>query len=325
MNTILVINNSSRHLQTSSTSTSTSVWSPGSTTTTSSTESSPSRRKKQSTQQQLETSATQTTPTRSESLPKGFRPVRLGQPPTSLDLNQLGPDNRLQPRQQSLPSSFQTPNHLQNINNNHILDAGPLSPSTISEISIETSTTPKQVQHPHGHQQTQHQQHPGHHVQSSLSPDPSSPQLKYWTLPRNISIGSSKDNREPDFYGPSSDADALFSVGGERRPDPSSSSFLKRIDSDEPPPPNARFLYETPSAKYFTLPVRTSHTSDQMRDTDSTEPQPQRPASAYSVPAPSKYPGIGPVTENGIPLALRSVSSTKSDITSFYFVINKRF
>lgn len=205
-------------------------------------------------------SATQTTPTRSESLPRGFRPVRLTtfqQPPnnTSSDNTSNNVNNNINNNNNTSANNNNQGNHdsVPHPNIDQVLDPGPLSPSTISEISIETSDTAKQSQR--------------------VTP-PSSPQLKYWTLPRNISIGSKE-------------------TGGE---------IVKRIETDQPPPPNAKFEYESPSTKYFTLPVKTSSSSEKPRS-----------ASAHSVPAPAKYPGIGPVTENGIPLALRSVCSQDID------------
>ena len=215
-------------------------------------------------------------------MPRGFRPVRLTtfqQQPTVTQSQ----SNKIAPTLDTALNNSTSSNHNVNNNNNNNItsannnnqqapstsindhshphpsnldqDLGPLSPSTISEISIETSDTTAK--------------------QQRLSP-PSSPQLKYWTLPRNISIGSNKD------------ADRTF--GKLER-----GEIVGRIETNQGPPSNAKLVYESPSSKYFTLPVKTSSSSEKPR--------------SHSVPAVPKYPGIGPVTENGIPLALRSVSS----------------
>lgn len=266
------------------------VWSPGSTTTTSSTESL-GRHERKHHHPVTTASATQTTPTRSESLPRGFRPVRLTtfqqQPTVTQSQSNTAPTLDTTLNNSTSSNHNNNNNNITSANNNNQQapctsindhshphpsnldqDLGPLSPSTISEISIETSDTKQQ----------------------RLSP-PSSPQVKYWTLPRSISIGSSKDS-------PAGSKDRRF--GGVER------EAVRRTET----PSDAKLVYESPS-KYFTLPVKTSSTSEKPR--------------SHSVPAVPKYPGIGPVTENGIPLALRSVSSnsflarSSYSPTSFFF------
>lgn len=135
---------------------------------------------------------------------------------------------------------------------------GPLSPSTMSEASVATGGAAQR--RPSG---------------LGSSPPASPGALKYWTLPRHISVGSKADR----------DSDSDHRRRGEL-------TAIKQIETDEPPPPNARFLYETETAKYFTVPVSTL----------------ERTKSTVSVPAAKKYDGIGPVNESGVPLALRTVS-----------------
>ncbi|RWS09395.1 uncharacterized protein B4U79_04172 [Dinothrombium tinctorium] len=89
-----------------------------------------------------------------------------------------------------------------------------------------------------------------------ISPPPS-PLQRYWTLPRQVA-STSKDD------------------------------YVKQVVTDKAPPPEAKFLYETPSTKYYTLPTSVTERS------------------ATTIPAPPKFDGIGPVDGSGIPLTLRT-------------------
>lgn len=86
---------------------------------------------------------------------------------------------------------------------------------------------------------------------------------KYWTLPRHVATGSKLQYED----------------------------LPQRIVTDQSPPPDANFLYETPTAKYYTLPTKSLEKQTKVV---------QR--------APSKPEGIGPLNEAGIPITTKQVS-----------------
>lgn len=107
---------------------------------------------------------------------------------------------------------------------------------------------------------------------------PSPDDRKYWTLPRphHQREMSTKDEEEL--------VSKLTSEGA------------KQVVTEKAPPSNAKFILESPSTKYYTLP--TSHV-ETVRTT--------------TLPPPPKFEGIGPVSEDGVPLALRTVSNQQSN------------
>ncbi|RWS30325.1 sorbin and SH3 domain-containing protein 2-like isoform X28, partial [Leptotrombidium deliense] len=183
------------------------IWSPGSTTTTSSESTT-------TTIPATTASATQTTPTKvdakASTLPHGFRPVSFE--PSELEPSLLAIDTSL-------------------ANSNP--DTSLLSPSSVSETSIDTS---KQV----------------------TSRSPQSPITKYWTLPRHAS--------KEDY----------------------NAAAIRQVVTDKAPPPEAHFLYETPTTKYYTLPTAVTEKT------------------TTAISAPKKFEGIGPTDESGLPISLRT-------------------
>ena len=133
-----------------------------------------------------------------------------------------------------------------------------------------------------------------HHLQNIKEVyDPNqtiAPTHKYWTLPRNIATATKTQYLIEDEelgYKPEvrqSSHPQLHQRTTERH-------IHRQIITDQSPPPNAKYIYETEDTKYFTLP------------TEPTEVTTIRKV----IPAPPKSEGIGPVDENGIPLALKSV------------------
>jgi len=111
--------------------------------------------------------------------------------------------------------------------------------------------------------------------------DPQSPPIhKYWTLPRNIATATKLQYQIEDEQ-------------EHKQPASTTTHIHRQIISDLPPPSNAKFICETEDAKYYTLP------SDSIETVTTT--------TRKVIPAPPKSEGIGPVTESGIPIALKSV------------------
>jgi hypothetical protein len=202
---------------------------------------------------------------------------------------------------QDVTSSEASPD-LMNMGNNHsmnLLDADAaicLSPSSMSEISIETAMTSKPA--------------------ATVFSPPSSPQLreavaeeeeqhgnKFWTLPRSISMGK-KESQEQSH--------------------PSYPKTLKRHETIDVPPSASKTDFESLEKKYFTLPSTSSHqppssqvvgpqskttgvASASSLDSHARSSIPSAVTSVTSASAPVlKYQGIGPVNEQGIPLSARS-------------------
>ena len=65
---------------------------------------------------------------------------------------------------------------------------------------------------------------------------------------------------------------------------------IGQIVTDKEPPKDAKFIFESPTTKYYTLP--TVSTSEK---------------TTVSISAPKKLEGIGPLNESGVPLSLRTV------------------
>ena len=212
---------------------------------------------------------------------------------------------------QDATSSEPSPDLL-NINNNNnnnlsLLDPDAaicLSPSSMSEISIETAMTSKPA------------------ASSAFSP-PSSPQLreaaeeqaeqpeqaedhgkKFWTLPRSISMGQREE---------------VPSAESKRE-----RGLLKRHETIDVPPSSHEPVLLSSEKKFFTLPssssshvtttktagVASSSSLDSHARTESLYPShisAVAGASTSSASAPVlKYQGIGPVNEQGVPLSARS-------------------
>lgn len=113
---------------------------------------------------------------------------------------------------------------------------------------------------------------------------PTSADRKYWTLPRQQHHHHQHRGDDTSGVGASmkgEDEDLPPSLGGEG---------VQQVITDKEPPPNAKFLFESPTTKYYTLP--TSHSESR----------------TVTLPPPPKYDGIGPVNETGVPLSLRTVS-----------------
>ena len=108
-------------------------------------------------------------------------------------------------------------------------------------------------------------------VQRHITPPSSSPSItpthKYWTLPRNVAASKKLLFHDQEFH--------------------------HQIITDQPPPPNARFLCETDEAKYFTLPASTIELTTSKKQTD----------------AHIKTKGIGSIDDSGIPTSLKSVNN----------------
>ena len=289
------------------------VWSPGSTTTSCSSNNSPVASKKKI---QTIAQSTQTTPTkvpgdafssapvltsssRFEVTPTVTTTLAASAPSMTTSMVSHMKDEPLIILE-DVTSSEASPD-LMNINNNvNLLDADTaicLSPSSMSEISIETAMTSK----PTG---------------TVFSP-PSSPQLrdavadqegdhgnKFWTLPRTISMGMKDDSSQ------------------EEKSHPSHQRTLKRHETIDVPPSKTDF--ETLEKKYFTLPSSSSHqpssshvigpqskttgvASASSLDYHTRSSLPSGVPSGTSASAPVlKYQGIGPVNEQGVPLSARS-------------------
>ena len=135
------------------------------------------------------------------------------------------------------------------------------------------------------------------------------PVHKYWTLPRNIATATKaqyliedeeialKDPRQsshPQLHSHKSQGLSVSTDG----------HIHRQIITELSPPTNAKYLYETENTKYFTLP------------TESTEKV--TTTTRKVIPAPPKSEGIGPVDENGIPLALKSVSPNFNSIRRLF-------
>jgi hypothetical protein len=119
--------------------------------------------------------------------------------------------------------------------------------------------------------------------------DPQSPPIhKYWTLPRNIATATKLKYQIEDEQ-------QLQQQHQHKRPTTTTPTahIHRQIISDLPPPSSAKYLFETEDTKYFTLP------SDDIETVTKTR--------KVVIPAPPKSEGIGPVTESGIPIALKSV------------------
>ena len=235
------------------------VWSPGSTTTSYDSDTSPDRNNKtkkvwspgsssicsdavaqsKSDRKKIQTTAisTQTTPEKtSDMLPKGFRSVKASQVPAGDEQTAAVAATSVAAKQEETDSCQQEAN---GGNGLHAEEA--VSPSSMSEISIETAN-----------QRT-----------GPCSP-PSSAQLKYWTLPRHISSGRQRQEQDDE-------TDDL------RKGD---TNKVTSLDQTAP-----KFLYETPSHKYFTLPNPAAAPSSSSSSPHHANHQQQRPSSAYSVPA----------------------------------------
>lgn len=188
-----------------------------------------------------------------------------------------------------------------NNNNMNLLDpdaAVCLSPSSMSEISIETAMTSKPA------------------ASSAFSP-PSSPQLreaveqqaeqteehgkKFWTLPRSISMGQREE---------------VPSAESKRE-----RGLLKRHETIDVPPSSHEPVLLSSEKKFFTLPSSSSsHVTTGKTAVASSSSLDARVSSLYpssisgvaaastsSASAPVlKYQGIGPVNEQGVPLSARS-------------------
>jgi hypothetical protein len=118
--------------------------------------------------------------------------------------------------------------------------------------------------------------------------DPQSPPIhKYWTLPRNIATATKLKYQIEDEQ-------QLQQQHQHKRPTTTTPTahIHRQIISDLPPPSSAKYLFETEDTKYFTLP------SDDIETVTKTR--------KVVIPAPPKSEGIGPVTESGIPIALKS-------------------
>lgn len=296
------------------------VWSPGSTTTSSSSDlaSTPAA---MTPGPMTMACATQTTPTRSESLnivkcntlPHGFRPVKMPQ----------GHDNELidgqammtmAPRSSMITAS--SPRSSGDLVASSVVTAGdensfnvsPSSPSETTTITsvrqseslvsptasqsgvpqvISTSSPPSNQPRTPSEQGETSSDIPSAPAQPPTPPTTlthattSKDSTKYWTLPRQSSSSSTAGIAGSYHQEP------FLSSSSDNYPnDPNISSIV----TDKAPPRNAKFLYETPAAKYYTLPTTQTETRSTI------------------VPPPPKYDGIGPVNETGVPLGLRSVS-----------------
>ncbi len=124
------------------------------------------------------------------------------------------------------------------------------------------------------------------------------PVHKYWTLPRNIATATKtqylieneeqlqkQDSRQSSHSHIHHHKPQTLNASTDRH-------IHRQIITDLPPPTSAKYIYETEDTKYFTLPTNSRETVTTTRKV---------------IPAPPKSEGIGPVTESGIPLALKSV------------------
>jgi hypothetical protein len=118
--------------------------------------------------------------------------------------------------------------------------------------------------------------------------DPQSPPIhKYWTLPRNIATATKLQYQKEDEQ-------QLQQQHQHKRPTTTTPTahIHRQIISDLPPSSSAKYLFETEDTKYFILPSDDIETETKTRK--------------VVIPAPPKSEGIGPVTESGIPIALKS-------------------
>ncbi|CAG2165350.1 unnamed protein product [Oppiella nova] len=126
------------------------------------------------------------------------------------------------------------------------------------------------------------------------------PVHKYWTLPRNIATATKtqyliEDENELQKQ------DTRQSSHIQLHHKPQTERHIHRqIITDLPPPSSAKYLYETDNTKYFTLPTETETVT-----------------TTRKITAPPKSEGIGPVTESGIPIALKS--GVKDEYTSDWY------
>ncbi len=133
--------------------------------------------------------------------------------------------------------------------------------------------------------------------------DPQSPPIhKYWTLPRNIATATKLQYQKEDEQ-------QLQQQHQHKRPTTTTTTahIHRQIISDLPPPSSAKYLYETEDTKYYTLP------SDDIETVTKTR--------KVVIPAPPKSEGIGPVTESGIPIALKSVRHTNKLVSISFITI----
>ncbi|XP_015794643.1 uncharacterized protein LOC107371164 isoform X2 [Tetranychus urticae] len=261
--------------------------------------------------------ATQTTPTRSESLnvikcatlPHGFRPVKLTQSNHGLDdiVNDGHQQQQLLHEQHMMaPSTTASSPASGALVASSVVTTGddnsftvmPSSPSETSVRQPESLVSPVASQSgvpqvnsssspPSNQPRTPSEQGETSSDVPSAPAEPPTPPItikginKYWTLPRQSSSSSATGvGSYPEMHHPSQESFLSQSYPN----DPNISSVV----TDKAPPQNAKFLYETPTAKYYTLP------------TSQTEVR------SIVVPPPLKYEGIGPVNESGVPVSLRS-------------------
>ncbi|XP_074593207.1 uncharacterized protein LOC141848957 isoform X2 [Brevipalpus obovatus] len=251
------------------------IWSPGSTTSSSSDLSPPG-----ATLGPITTaSATQTTPTRNDThikpsqpdgLPAGFRPVKLS---TSTSASAIGTGGGAN-REASMPGTS---------------DGGTtttggdayITPSSPSEISLPDGGSKMRSESP---------------MMGDGGGGSSSGDRKYWTLPRSHHQHRSGANVSAPYTGaPATFNGQMGDPSSMTRDDDDIVSSLahegvQRVITDKAPPANAKFLFESPTTKFYTLP--TSQTSSRILH--------------HHLPPPPKCEGIGPVNEAGVPLTLRT-------------------
>ena len=123
------------------------------------------------------------------------------------------------------------------------------------------------------------------------------PVHKYWTLPRNIATATKTQyliEDEQVVHQPPSHSHMHHHHHHQHNHPPQTPSSERHIHrqvvTDLSPPPNAKYIEETDDTKYFIVPESGEVTTTRK-----------------VVSAPPKSDGIGPVDENGIPLALKSV------------------
>ncbi|CAG2101331.1 unnamed protein product, partial [Medioppia subpectinata] len=140
--------------------------------------------------------------------------------------------------------------------------------------------------------------HPIDNVTEIYDPNQTvTPTHKYWTLPRNIATATKaqyliEDEKESQQHDTRQSSHIQLHHSHSHSHKPQTERHIHRqIITDLPPPSSAKYLYETENTKYFTLPTETTDTVTTTRKV---------------IPAPPKSDGIGPVTESGIPIALKS-------------------
>ncbi|XP_054167060.1 uncharacterized protein LOC128964485 isoform X2 [Oppia nitens] len=128
------------------------------------------------------------------------------------------------------------------------------------------------------------------------------PVHKYWTLPRSIATATKtqyiiEDQQELQKQDPIIRQSSHIQLSHSHKPLKEQQQHIhhRHVITDQPPPPGAKYLYETEDTKYFTLPNTT--VSETVTTTTTNR---------KVIPAPPKTEGIGPVDESGLPLTLKS-------------------